>query len=318
MTDQNVDGAVVARTTINGHVVEHGSEQGEEVLFIDGAPAKFVHDAQGYAVLDEVAEYYPTLPDAAKAYLSAQVQELDGKKQHSEIWTQVVSGLVAGGVIGIALFLIAWFVERPADQRFQEELLQTETELADRSALLLTLNSNENLDGVDLTGRDLASVYLKNKSMVDAVLVDATLANANLSEVDLSNADLTGADLSGADLSVATLSNAEGGGATFDGATLFRAVLDGADLKDAALVGAVLNRAVLDSAELDRADLTNADLRDASLVGTDLSNADLRGADFGGADLTHAKLRCARHDGTTEWPDGFKRPSFLESGTLCD
>ncbi|GAC1430271.1 MAG: hypothetical protein PVS3B3_17720 [Ktedonobacteraceae bacterium] len=86
------------------------------------------------------------------------------------------------------------------------------------------------LEGADLTGRDLSRRYLGG-----ANLRGATLAYANLFMTDLSGACLAGADLTGADLSGANLI-----GADFREATLVGANVMVADLNNAILLGANL------------------------------------------------------------------------------
>ncbi len=88
------------------------------------------------------------------------------------------------------------------------------------------------LQGADLTGRDLSRRYLAG-----ANLRGATLAHANLFMTDLSGACLAGADLTGADLSGANLMHADLREATLVGANVLVA-----DLNDGILLGTKLQK----------------------------------------------------------------------------
>ena len=86
------------------------------------------------------------------------------------------------------------------------------------------------LQGANLSGRDLSRRYLGG-----ANLRGANLAHANLFMADLSGACLAGADLSGTDLSGANLIHADLREATLAGANVLVA-----DMNDAVLLGTIL------------------------------------------------------------------------------
>ena len=119
------------------------------------------------------------------------------------------------------------------------------------------------LNGVDLSWRNLAGVNLEEANLVSALLRGAHLSRANL----------TGADLSGAELVDSNLNDA----------SLLRANLTGANLEDASLV---------------RASLNSADLSRANLTGANLSSADLSAVN----NLLEAQLVNVCYNTETDWP----------------
>ena len=144
-----------------------------------------------------------------------------------------------------------------------------------------------NLDGVDLsnkdlTGTNLSGVDLSNKDLTGTILANANLLGANLDGVDLSNKDLTGTNLVGVDLSNKDLT----------GTILNYASLAGENLSNTNLNGAILHHINLSEANLDGVDLSNKDLTGTNLSGVDLSNKDLTGTI-----LTHSNLSEANLDG---------------------
>jgi uncharacterized protein YjbI with pentapeptide repeats len=141
-------------------------------------------------------------------------------------------------------------------------------------AALLLEWPEDNLRGVDLTGK-----YLHR-----ARLVALDLRNAILSECDLRNVDARCARLSGAQLVGADASNA-----CFDSARLDAARLDDARVPFATFRGATLRGASLRRTYLAGADFTGADLR----------GVDMRGAVIEGPGVT---LDGARWDLATQWP----------------
>lgn len=73
---------------------------------------------------------------------------------------------------------------------------------------------NEELEGANFSGRQLASVAFTNATLIGADFSNADLRNANFANADLSRAQLSGANMSGADIT-----NADFGNASLDGAT---------------------------------------------------------------------------------------------------
>lgn len=138
------------------------------------------------------------------------------------------------------------------------------------------------LEGVDLSGRDLRSINFAETILFGADLDGTDLSNANLKMAVLTGADLAGARLVGAELYKANLLEVFGVNADFSDAYLAEAEFTGADLRGASLVSA---------------NLTEANLSDANLTGADLSGANLAGADIRGADLCEVNIAEARlHD----------------------
>lgn len=160
----------------------------------------------------------------------------------------------------------------------------------------------------DLSGVDLAFVYmgdadLSGTLMTGADLTFCQLPGANLREADLSNSKLSNGDLSSADLQFTVLSET-----TFDDA-----ILEGANMQGVHLWGNDLTGANLSNADLRGAEFSGAHV--ASMVGdssdADFDDAILTGADLSGANLTDATIteeqlaQCASLEGTT-MPDGTK------------
>jgi len=167
-----------------------------------------------------------------------------------------------------------------------------------------TLNANKNVaspellrefeeavfevQGLDLTERDLRFGDFRGSSFPRAIFDKARLDHARLEKTDLRKASLRQTLLFAADLRHAYLRNAD-----LRGVTLLLAELFGADLSDANLRDANLIYAAPKNANLSGADLRGADLLDANLSGADLRGADLTDADLTGADLSCANLLSA-------------------------
>jgi uncharacterized protein YjbI with pentapeptide repeats len=94
------------------------------------------------------------------------------------------SALVGGAVVATAVLYV--------EQQLSKE--------ADRRDLKLQLGLQDNLIGIDLSGRDLAGFHLAGKDLRNAVLRGANLQRANLSGARLDHAVLVGADFRGAKL----------------------------------------------------------------------------------------------------------------------
>lgn len=123
-----------------------------------------------------------------------------------------------------------------------------------RKQLEEAARNNENLAGIDLSGRDLRKINLGGWILSFAGYRSrAWLRDANLEGAELKGADLRYADLRGANLR-------------------------GADLRDVNLDDANLQSAILDGAKLKGAYLGDADLRGVDLEKVDLSGAYLMGA----------------------------------------
>lgn len=113
-----------------------------------------------------------------------------------------------------------------------------------------------NLQGADLSQRDLSHRYLAHMN-----LRNAQLAHANLFMADLSGADLTGANLVGADLTGANLTDTDLYGANLTDAHMLVTDLNNAVLIRADLRGAHhLTREQLASAIVDKSTLLDASM----------------------------------------------------------
>jgi len=195
------------------------------------------------------------------------------------------ASLLGGAVVAFSVMavelLALWRIHRTEDANQRR---------ADRAALQLQLSLQEDFSGVDLSGRDLSSFYLRRKELAGARLVGADLRTADLSygllpDANLAGAQLDHAQLRGVDLSRGTLTRVEGWSA---------------DLTSANLEGARL-----DGAQLPLSTLTNANLRNADLSGANLNSCDLSGANLDGAQLEGAQLSTLIGYEGTIWPAGF-------------
>jgi uncharacterized protein YjbI with pentapeptide repeats len=139
-----------------------------------------------------------------------------------------------------------------------------------------------NLEGAELSEKNLNGVNLSRANLREANLYDTHLIGANLSEADLFRAGLdesklSGATLRGANLSEAHLSWWDLGGSPTD--------LSAADLSAANLIGADLRKANLSWANLRKANLEKANLSEANLSGTILVETN-----FVGANLSRSRI----------------------------
>ena len=192
-----------------------------------------------------------------------------------------------------------------------------ETSLIDKSGPVIKLSGVSILSSIsgaaDLSGLDLAFVYMADVDLSGTLITGARLSfcqlpGADLREADLSDSDLSNTDLSGADLRLTVLSKAN-----FAEAILEDANMQGVHLWDNDLTGA---------------NLTNANLREADFAGSitgpilsgdpdeDFGDAILTDADLSGADLTDATIteeqiaQCASLEGAT-MPGGQKYEDWL-------
>lgn len=145
-----------------------------------------------------------------------------------------------------------------------------------------------NLNGANLSRKDLEG---SNLQYVD--LIKANLSWANLTEVNLKGANLSNANLSEAILSRANLRHAD-----LTGSILNRAHLSEADLSEAILTGADLSRAKLSRANLRGADLRYTEINETYLDETDFFKAKVGWTHFAAVDLRATKgLEAVRHAG---------------------
>jgi uncharacterized protein YjbI with pentapeptide repeats len=155
-----------------------------------------------------------------------------------------------------------------------------------------------NLCDADLQGVWLSGTNLARADLHGALLTRAMLGRANLREADLRQADLQQAILEEADLQDADLQHADLRGAYLGAASLQRANLYATNLRQAMLLGTNLRQAQLGRADLHRAVVKHADLSRSRLVGADLREADLRGVNLTEAVLVDVHLDGSRLMGT--------------------
>lgn len=173
------------------------------------------------------------------------------------------------------------------------------------------------LDGVDLSGLELAGISMRSADMSGMKLTGANLRVTNLSDSLMYSADLSGADLSSADLA----------GVQFVGADLTGAKLVDADLRNTALTGADLTGADLSKADLrdGAADglgwdepVVDANLTGANLAGTTLYYTKLTDVDLTGADLTNVSFGPAVLNGVDLTGADLTGVTGLENATLTN
>lgn len=79
--------------------------------------------------------------------------------------------------------------------------------------------SNQDFDGIILTGLNLSYGSLQNSSFKKAKMDHMWLCGANLKDADLTGVDMTGSDLTGADLSGAKMTGIKLSGTIIVGAS---------------------------------------------------------------------------------------------------
>jgi len=136
-------------------------------------------------------------------------------------------------------------------------------------------------------------------------LSGANLAGVYLFDADLDSANFSGADLSGAELSYARLNYADLSGADLSGADLIYTNFYYANLIGANLSGANLTYASLRYANLIGANLSGANLTEAYLYDANLEQANLSGAQLTGTYLTGATMTCLQTGCPLSLPPGY-------------
>ncbi len=226
--------------------------------------------------------------------------------------------LLSGAIIGLAILGAEYLV----DQR-ERHLSELVAEWDRRQNLIQTISMNNDLTGIDLSGRNLDGIYLRGKKLNGANLVGVSLRGADLTNAEFRDALLIGADLSGAILA----------GTCFRGAVMYAADLsrattrpgpgrldghgeDRPDERTALLTDDEVRRiaqqigyagpmddarhwfgelydrrATFDRALMLAATLDEAELMGASFTGADLSGASLRATNLVMADLSGVRLR---------------------------
>lgn len=199
------------------------------------------------------------------------------------MWRELGLAAVSGGVVGGALVSVESILAGAAESRSKHE------------ALLAQLSTTTDLNGIDLSGQNLGSVYLPGRALVAAQMENVMLDGAKLLFGDLRHANLRGASLREADLSGSTLAFAD-----LRDADLRSAVLRDVDLRDAKLDGADLRGAVLANGRLER-----STLHDSRLDGTHVVNSCLQGARLERASVELALMDMNEYDLATQWPEGY-------------
>lgn len=201
-------------------------------------------------------------------------------------------------------------------------LIASDIEPRERRALRLLRSPErpgilDNIEGVNLSGRDL-----RYANLYGAVLVNADLRGASLDGADLRGADLEGVDMRPLEVSPGTAcvdgsqkraAERPVAGVDFVSKQPFYCATSARDarFRDAHLVGvpaqlALLLRADFRSAELARMNMDGADLREARLSragvgGTTFGTADLRGIRISVASANPVRLRAEQPDLTGAW-----------------
>jgi uncharacterized protein YjbI with pentapeptide repeats len=131
------------------------------------------------------------------------------------------------------------------------------------------------LKKIDLSGCDLAGVYLRAVDCSGANFSNTNLTGANLVATHFRNGNLKGADL---------------GKVNAHGVLMTGTNLEGASLRDG---------------KFTYSGFVKANLRSADLTGVDFKRASFKGADLTGATLTSANFDRADYDAATIFPAGF-------------
>jgi uncharacterized protein YjbI with pentapeptide repeats len=163
---------------------------------------------------------------------------------------------------------------------------------------------NATLDGMDLSGKNLAGCNLNGASLGGTNLTGTNLDGANLTETNLFNADFTNARVAGADFRYATsldlatnFVTTVGQGKGWTGTNLSNTSLNlfnqNLSAVSVGMTGANLSGLNLNQATLSLLDLSSVNFSGANLLNADLSNSDITNVDFTNADLTQTNMNGA-------------------------
>jgi uncharacterized protein YjbI with pentapeptide repeats len=194
--------------------------------------------------------------------------------------------ILSGGIVGGALVTVESLLASAADKR------------SAAASLRMMLSTTTDLNGIDLSGEQLAEMYLPGRALVAAELSNAEFTGTKLPFADLRFAQLRAADLRNVDLRGATLA-----GADLTGADLRGALLDDADISDAVLAGADLRGATLRDVRAQRTRFGNA-----TVTAAQFDNVFLEGADLSEVAGTLTLQGAAQYDETTRWRPEFDPP----------
>ena len=145
-------------------------------------------------------------------------------------WEQLekfVAPILVGSYVGLvfALIQIATQIDlhrsdqhaQAIEQKLAAREQSAEQKLADRQQLILQLNLNEDLRGIDLSDQNLRDLYLRGKDLEYANLRGAQLSGADLEDANLNGADLTGANAENVNFEHAHLDDTTVVGTNFSG-----------------------------------------------------------------------------------------------------
>lgn len=159
------------------------------------------------------------------------------KKPGDREWKSGIREVLIGvGAAALIAFLgVAYTTitdDRRAEQAERLENLRFIRERSDEK-----LETPRPFNGMDLTGQNMAGLFLYDADIALAALPDANLLRAILARADLSGTDLSGANLVGTDFTEAILDQAVLTGADLTEAMVDSASFEGANLSDANLLG---------------------------------------------------------------------------------
>lgn len=190
-------------------------------------------------------------------------------------------------------------VAEARDRQHREELAKREQELraeARLSETRLMVILRPTLERADLRDMLLDGVFLSGKN----------LARAEVSGISLRDANLAGCILEGAVARGATFAGAVLNGANLSGTTMDRAIFDRAEM-----VNCLLPRARLGYASFKQAKLTGSICESSDFYCSNFDQADLCGVNFSkAAGLTSCTFRGARASDQTVWPSGVHADEF--------
>lgn len=154
-----------------------------------------------------------------------------------------------------------------------------------------------NLNGADLSGRELVGILLGQADLRNCNLDGTILSHAHFNCTDLSGSTIRNGALLGANFLKATMRGVDLSGAqataSFVWADLTTAVLRGANLHQANFDFTLMNGADFSSAIANQASFYRSQLIDSRFVNTALSFSNFAEANLTNADLTNADLRAA-------------------------
>jgi uncharacterized protein YjbI with pentapeptide repeats len=149
------------------------------------------------------------------------------------------AALLGGLTVGITVLVVQLSIQERVDQR------------AERRQLQLLVSQQRDLTGIDLTDRNLAGFFLRERTLdlarfVSADLTRADLYGSKLRRTDLHEAKLTGAILAYTEIRDSNLQDADLEGASLVNATFVSVNVQGANLRNIDTRGADIRGLVYD------------------------------------------------------------------------